>query len=199
MQVHTLAKELGTSYREIKIAIKDFAEDMDIDLKRFRALSKLSKEQEDEIRLMFEKPEPVMEEVEKKPEKPRISWKPARLLDIPEHMKDPAFTYRWVDKDKPGNVRKKLSEGWEIDKKLTKRLNEGDMTSTIEDGRSIDGTMGIRELVVMRIPRELAEARNEFYQSRSETSTQDKDGELRGTIKGIGGETYGNIEERKGI
>lgn len=89
-------------------------------------------------------------------------WKPARLLDIPEKFKDPRFVYRFVDKKVDGNLAKKESEGWEVDKELSKKIKQ--LQRTVLDGSNLDGSLQIRELIVMRMPKELKEARMQYFE-----------------------------------
>ena len=89
-------------------------------------------------------------------------WKPARLLDIPEKYKDPKFTYRFVDKKVDGNLSKKENEGWEIDKELSKKVKQ--LQRTILDGSNLDGSLQIREMIVMKMPKEMVESRKKYFE-----------------------------------
>lgn len=129
-------------------------------------------------------PEPVKHRV-------TAPWKPARKLDIPEHLKNPAFVYRWCDKNKPGNIQKKMSEGWEVDKELSRKLT-AIATKTLNDGSPLDGTAQIAELIVMRMPKEMAASRNEYYAKRSEMATKEAQEDLK---RRTGGQAYGEIRE----
>lgn len=131
-------------------------------------------------------PEPVKHRV-------TTPWRPARILDIPEHLKNPAFVYRWCDKNKPGNIQKKMSEGWEVDKELSRRLT-AIATRTVNDGTPLDGTAQIRELVVMKMPKEMAASRNEYYAKRSEMATKEAQEDLK---RKTGGQAYGEIREER--
>ncbi len=130
-------------------------------------------------------------EVEVKPaKKHRVTtpWKPATLLDIPEHLKDKDYVYRFCDRKREGNIQKKLAEGWEIDKELSKKMKQA--KPTLEDGSNLDGTMGIRELVVMRMPKETAEARNKYYADKASGAMKNSAQELK---KELGDAEYGDI------
>ena len=118
----------------------------------------------------------------------KTPWRPAKILEIPEKFKDPRFCYRWVDKDKMGNVRKKRAEGWEIDTVLSKKLSN--LPKTIQDGSDTDSTVQVRELIVMRIPKELAEERNKFYASRSDDALKSEKQRFHGATDKQG---YGKI------
>lgn len=196
MQVYKLCKELGVGFQVLKNELISVSEEMGFDAKKMRPMSTLTDPQVEEIRLMYEKVEPKVEiKVEKKPD--TVPWKPSRLLDIPEEFKDPNFTYRWCTTNKAGNIRKKQSEGWIIDKELHKKMSDR-LTPTIEDGKPLDDVVGIRELIVMKIPNELAKARTEYYQKRGASTMRKKQTELDNEVRKFGGETYGNIEERRG-
>lgn len=134
--------------------------------------------------LVEAKPEPVKHKV-------TAPWRPARKLDIPEHLKNPAFVYRWCDKNKPGNIQKKMSEGWEVDKELSRKLT-AIATRTLNDGSPLDGTAQIAELIVMRMPKEMAASRNEYYAKRSEMATKEAQEDLK---RRTGGQAYGEIRE----
>lgn len=95
-----------------------------------------------------------------------VSWKPARVLDIPSHLKDKAFTYRWVDGSSI-RINQLLSEGWIVDKQLAAKILEMNKSKTIDDGEPLDSTLKVRELVLMKLPMELKAARDAFYLSRS--------------------------------
>lgn len=100
--------------------------------------------------------------------KTTMPWKPARITEIPENLKDHRFVYRQCNTQKTGNIQKKLQEGWEIDHILSKKLNElYGLTRTLQDGSPMDSTFQIRELIVMRMPKEMAHERNEYYRKRS--------------------------------
>lgn len=124
-------------------------------------------------------------------------WKPARIMDIPSHLKDPAFTYRWCDKKKEGNIQKKESEGWIIDKELSKKMTTL-ANKTIVDGTPLDGTMQLRELIVMKMPKEMAAERAIYYARKSSKSMEDAKKKFETEARGIGGEYteghYGSIK-----
>ena len=118
-------------------------------------------------------------------------WEPAKVLDVPAHLKDPNYVYRWVNKEKPGNIRKKLSEGWEIDEKLAKKLDV-ELPKTIQDGSSVDSSHNVRELILMRLPKERKEARQKYFDSLIRT-TKDVEDSLK---ENTGGTSYGKAEEK---
>lgn len=128
-------------------------------------------------------------------------WEPAKLLDIPQHLKDPNFTYRFCNKNAIGNIQKKEAEGWEIDKDLSKKLQQ--LQRTINDGSKLDGTLQIREMIVMRMPKELAKARNEYYADKCEDAVRSSQRRFKSDVSQISGDyqntgTYGQVEISKG-
>lgn len=110
------------------------------------------------------------EEVEEK-KSPTTPWKPSKKLNIPEHMKDPRFVYRFVNTKKEGNELKKLDEGWEYDKELSAKLATIGAMRGINDGTPLDSVYRIRELVVMRMPKEMANERNKYYLDKTKIDT----------------------------
>lgn len=92
-------------------------------------------------------------------------WKPATLLDIPSQYKDPRFVYRYCAKNREGNLEKKMAEGWEIDTELSRKMKRH--VATIQDGTQQDTTTQIREMIVMRMPKEMAEARAAYFAQKA--------------------------------
>lgn len=119
-------------------------------------------------------------------------WKPATLLSIPENLKDKGYVYRFCNKKTEGNIQKKIAEGWEIDKELSKKLNSA---PTIEDGKPIDGTLHVRELVVMRMRKELKESRDKYFRDLANGSIGSANIEMREKAGQMGIETYDETEQ----
>lgn len=102
-------------------------------------------------------------------DKPTTPWRPAKKLDVPEDLKDPRFVYRFVNTRVEGNEIKKRQEGWEYDDAILAKMQERGLLPArraLNDGSPLGSTYTIRELVLMRIPKEMADARNEFYRER---------------------------------
>lgn len=123
-------------------------------------------------------------------------WKPARLLDIPEKYKDPNFVYRFVDKKTDGNIAKKEAEGWIIDKELSKKIKQ--LQRTVLDGSGLDGSLQIREMIVMKLPKEMKEAREKYFESMNNAKFRDTKKSLSNENAKISGDyvkngTYGEI------
>ncbi len=119
----------------------------------------------------------------KKKHKVTKPWQPASRISIPEHLKIPGFRYRSCNTRSPGNIQKKVEEGWIVDKELSKKMEH---VATVEDGHKIDGTTRFRELIVMRIPEEVAQGRDEYYAKRS----MDPKKQAKADLRKIGIQTY---------
>lgn len=103
-------------------------------------------------------------------------WKPAKKLDVPEDLKDPRFVYRFVNTRTEGNEMKKLQEGWEYDDIILSKMRERGLLPArraMNDGTPLDSAYTIREMVLMRIPKEMAESRNAYYREKSERAKRD--------------------------
>ena len=105
-------------------------------------------------------------------------WKPSRVLEIPAHLKKKGFTYRWASKTQVGRIQKLISEGWEIDTELSKKLSTA-LPKTIMDGSPLDGTVQRRELIVMRITDELATARRAYYAKKTSGAVDQSEQQLK--------------------
>lgn len=96
--------------------------------------------------------------------KGKASWKPARKLDVNASEKVKSeFRLRWRDKD-PQNIQKAQAEGWEfIDPAKGIRAeheNPGDSTP-------LTNATEYRELVLMGLPEELGQSRDEYFQEQA--------------------------------
>lgn len=121
--------------------------------------------------------------------KGNATWRPARRLDVND--KNPNFAYRWLDSRDPGNIEKKQAEGWQVVSKLTSDK------SVPADGTTAPTTLlGVRELTLGRMPKDMAEARNAYFQKDTAERTQALGGKLRGDLRnkhGATADTYGKI------
>ena len=119
--------------------------------------------------------------------KGKVSWKPSNKTDI--EGKDPRFSYRLFNSSIPGRIEQKGREGWEVDQ-------DNNIKTTglsIRDGGSKGSVNSINELVLMKMPKELAEARRQYYKNKQITAET-----LQSNFynkQGVrGGEAYGSIE-----
>ena len=90
------------------------------------------------------------------------SWKPAKMLDVLDKVA--GYRYRWCDKD-PASLDKKQAEEWQFVKGRTAKLDAStDAAKDIEGAdKSLTSITEYRELVLMRLDEETAEARDEYY------------------------------------
>jgi hypothetical protein len=73
------------------------------------------------------------------------------------------FTYRWVNTDR-ANLAKKQAEGWEVVNKNDGSNTEHERANELTDGAPLTDTLTeYRDLVLMKMPKELADARNDYY------------------------------------
>lgn len=126
-------------------------------------------------------------------------WQPASLLHIPEDLKNPDYVYRFCvnEESRPGNIRKKLAEGWEIDKTLLKEMKKRGLlhAPTLDDGQSLDDTLTIREMVVMKMDKETAKSRNQYFERRASDAADSAKSKYKSDAKALGIETYGDVTE----
>ena len=97
------------------------------------------------------------------------SWKPAILLDVP--IKEAGFRYRWRLKD-PDNVQRALQEGWEVVQKKTGHKGPAvdPVIDIIDDtGKLKTSLTEFRELILMRLPEDIAVERDEYYEIQTES------------------------------
>lgn len=125
-------------------------------------------------------------------------WRPARLLELPTKLKKAGMRPRWVRNTK-ANTLKKESEGWQYVKvpQEEKRL----LPKTIQDSLGIDGTVQVREMILMWMPEEMAISRNKYYTDKANRSFTDSKQILSSDIRTQSGDdrvrTYGNITEER--
>jgi hypothetical protein len=67
------------------------------------------------------------------------------------------------------------------------------MNQTTADGKSIDSTLQVRELIWMRMPKEMAEARNKYWQDKANNPVKNEEKSFKGKMAAMGAETYGSI------
>jgi hypothetical protein len=124
----------------------------------------------------------------------RRRWRPASRIFIPEEFKNPRFVYYAASKDDL-NIRKKLQEYWEIDHEIAPKMRKAgmlpDLPATIQDGQQRDTTLQFRELIILRMPKELMEEKKEYLARKAdamigvkeEKLEQETDGRAYGKVK----------------
>ena len=108
-------------------------------------------------------------------------WTPPSSLDAPAAPL--GYAHRWIRTstngfDDPGNVSKKLREGWEFVKAetLLSEIGEHDFP-VISEGKHA-GLIGIGGLVLARIPLEILKSRAEYFRKITQDRTDAIDQDL---------------------
>lgn len=84
---------------------------------------------------------------------------------LPDPTPDPDYVYRWIathvlGKADPTNVSKKMREGWDP-------VKAADHPELMLYGNEKTGNVEIGGLMLCKMPRELAKARDEYYQKQA--------------------------------
>ena len=97
----------------------------------------------------------------KKPvtKKGKTTWKPANIMGLTN--KDPNYSYKWAEATGQ-NIQRYIAEGWEVVDRTTDKVNALS-SNTMDFGSQQDTTIRSREMILIRTPRENAEARKEYY------------------------------------
>jgi hypothetical protein len=123
-------------------------------------------------------------------------WKPARILDLPASLRKPGMRPRWVNKDKLGNIQKKIAEGWEMVKVPAAKKQELEMT--LQDSLGVDGTIQMRELILMWMPEEIAEERNKYYAQQGHVDSTRLRESMKKSVSSHGGHPAAIVYTREG-
>jgi hypothetical protein len=176
---HPISKKQHTRLEKRRLLKKQMAEQIKAMTPKERKVffTEIGEDQPEQPAILKTESMTTEEKKEEPKKKATTPWKPAAITEIPGHLKDGRFTYRLCNTQKIGNIQRKLQEGWEIDRILSAKINDlyGGLARTIEDGSPMDSTVRMRELIVMRMPKEMAEARNEYYRKMGQID--------RGTIE----------------
>ena len=131
-----------------------------------------------------------MVESAKMEKKTRVTrpWEPAPLLTV--KGEDPNYTYRWVD---VGKLEKKLLEEWEVVQGVSKSGERGG-SITLSDGTQIDSCIRKRELILCRMRKDRAEAREKYYRELRRKSMKRPKEEL---AESIGNSMIGDMTIRR--
>jgi hypothetical protein len=132
------------------------------------------------------------------PKKGNPSWKPASLNDFVD--KEPGYRYRMSRKD-PANLAKKEQEGWVnvsgIEGSETKHIQAG----RIDDGKALTSVQEGHDWVLQKIPEELAQERDAYYNKESERRVSGLTSHIKKELGNEGADTHGDItiSTRKGL
>lgn len=114
------------------------------------------------------------------PKKGKRSWAPAQKLEV--RNKKANLRYRWVSKD-PENVDRKLAEGYTFANKTTGAQAEHMKPGAVSDGQELTTATEYREMVLMAVPEETAQARQEYFQELTDKQTVGLKGALQRDVE----------------
>ena len=130
------------------------------------------------------------EQTEVPVKKGKPTWRPASKLDVESKL--PGYRLRWVDKD-PMNVRKKTDEGW-IPVNGTNGKVEHVPTGDISDGKAVDSVTQYKEVVLMALPEELGQARDQYFAEKTARQTAGRANDMANKV----GPQHAHLVEAKG-
>lgn len=140
-----------------------------------------------------------MEDVKRGPGRPKqgtpfkkgnSSWKPASLNEF--NNKEDGYRYRMSRKD-PENLSKKAQEGWETVSAIQSPSTEHQETNRIQDGKSLTSVTEGRDWILQRIPEELAQGRDEYYNAESARRTAGLTAHIKKEMAKEGAGLHGDI------
>lgn len=112
------------------------------------------------------------------------TWKPANMLDL--KGKKAGFRYRFCDAD-PAKLRRREDEGWVY---VTRETGHGEVSHAdpelVHGGSPPDGTVSYRDMVVMALPEEIAQQRDEYYKSINDAALQQVYDQGKEKLAGVG-------------
>lgn len=125
------------------------------------------------------------------------SWKPASLNEFTD--KDPGYRYRMSRKD-PQNLSKKSQEGWETVSGIQGSQTSHDDPKRIEHGKPLTSVHEGHDWVLQRIPEEIAQKRDEYFNGETERRTSGLTAHIKKEMGKEGAAAHGDItiSSRKG-
>lgn len=92
---------------------------------------------------------------------------------LPDPTPEPGFVYRWIathilGQSDPTNVSKKMREGWEP-------VKAADHPELMLQGNEKTGNVEIGGLMLCKMPRELAQSRDEYYANQAQRQMESVD------------------------
>tara|TARA_R110000868_G_scaffold234425_1_gene488113 strand:+ start:674 stop:1141 length:468 start_codon:yes stop_codon:yes gene_type:complete len=127
------------------------------------------------------------------------SWKPASVTDVAN--KEDGYRYRWSYKS-PDNLAKKEAEGWETVSGLHADKVAPTDNNRIEHGKSLTSVNEKYDVVLQRIPEEMAKARDEYHGEKNKRRMDGLTAHLKKEMRDKGGNApvHGEItiSSRKG-
>ena len=111
-------------------------------------------------------------------QKRKVTYTPPSYLDAPEPNVD-GVKYRWLrvstgGEDDARNIAKRKREGYEF----VKKEEHPDFDVPVHESGKYAGVIGSGDLVLAKIPVEMAEAKNEYYENKTQMQTEAVDNDL---------------------
>ena len=108
-------------------------------------------------------------------------WTPPSSLDAPAAPQ--GYAHRWIRTstagfEDPGNVSKKLREGWEFVRAEEIKNQLGDHSYPVIAQGTYAGLIGVAGLVLGRIPEEIVQSRAEYFKRITQDRIHASDAEL---------------------
>lgn len=125
-------------------------------------------------------------------------WKPASAMEVIN--KEPGYRYRWANKT-ADNLSKKELEGWETVNGLQADGSRHMDSGRIDDGKPMTSISERHDCLLMRMPEELGEARDEYMRHKTEQRTRALTAHLKEAAREEGTAMHGEItiSSRKGV
>lgn len=129
--------------------------------------------------------------------KGKSSWKPASLNDF--NNKEEGYRYRMSRKD-PVNLQKKADEGWETVSAIQSSETSHNSPDKIEQGKPLTSVREGHDWILQRIPEELAQGRDDYYNAETERRTAGLTAHIKKEMAKEGAGMHGDItiSSRKG-
>jgi hypothetical protein len=127
------------------------------------------------------------------------SWMPASVTDVVDKVK--GYRYRWIEKT-PANKAKKQAEGWEIVSGLSSDQVSPAEPERVLSGKNLTSTYEKHDVVLARMPEEMAQERDAYFNAESARRVQGLSAHLKKDMQDKGGNApvHGDItiSSRKG-
>ena len=111
-------------------------------------------------------------------QKRKVTYTPPSYLDAPK-PNDDGIKYRWLrvsmgGEDDARNIAKKKREGYEF----VRKEEHPDFDVPVHELGKYTGVIGSGDLVLAKIPTEMAEAKKEYYEGKTQTQTEAVDADI---------------------
>lgn len=118
------------------------------------------------------------------------SWKPASVTDVIN--KEAGYRYRWSEKS-TDNLFKKQAEGWETVNGLQGDAVKPDQPNRIDGGAKMTSIYEKHDLILQRIPEDLALERDAYYNNETARRTSGLTAHVKKEIGKEGAQSHGDI------